>query len=404
MLISRIGLRDASAPDRIRVAAEVSYDDRPGAPETAWFEFPATLADELSLAGDPWVVALLPLACRLGEPLCIDAPLDRRLHETLSELMEWWRYWYPAMAAVPVECTGLVGADGPPPGRTAQFFSGGVDSFFTLLRHDGADDPLRVDDLMVGFGFDIPLTEPAAFARVETALARVADRMGRTLIPFATNLRQVRFGSVPWGTIAHGPAMGAVALFLKARFRTVLIPSTDGYRETGPWGSHATTDHFFSASALRIIHDGAAHGRFAKTALVATSDAALESLRVCWRSQSDANCGRCEKCLRTLIALDLCGVLDRAATFPERRLDLDRVARIHCPPAAQGPLLLYYDEMLAEARRRDRGDLARALETAIRRSARRDPALRFIHRLNHVGGIGGAATALEEAWRRRLVT
>src|SRR5262249_59102310 len=47
------------------------------------------------------------------------------------------------------------------------------------------------------------------------------------------------------------------------------------------------------------------------------------SLRVCWENPDGAyNCGRCEKCLRTMINLLIAGALDRCPTFP---LPLDPV-------------------------------------------------------------------------------
>lgn len=393
-----------SAPGCVRLSADLRYDDRPGESETLWFEVPKGLSERLAASGNTWLAATLPLASKLGEALHIDAPIDSVLLEGTRELMEWWRYWFPAMSVVPIDGGPVLAVtQASAPSRTAQFFSGGVDSFFTVLRHADAADPIQVDDLLVGWGFDIPLSDGAAFERVSTNLASIAASLGKRLVTFSTNIRETRFGHLPWGTIGHGSAMAAVALLLEGVYRRILIPSTDGYRETGPWGSHATVDHFFSSSTMRVIHDGAAFSRFQKVALVATSPVALSALRVCWQSKSDSNCGACEKCLRTMIALELCGVLDKASTFAHVRLDLDRVAHVHCPYTAQGSLQLYYLEMRDEARRRGRKALAKAISRALRRSSRRQPLLHAAQRLRRVPLLNHIIEPFDGFLRRSMI-
>jgi hypothetical protein len=51
-------------------------------------------------------------------------------------------------------------------------------------------------------------------------------------------------------------------------------------------------------------------------------------VRVCWPGWTEKyNCGRCEKCLRTMIALHIAGALGDAVTF-QRSLILDNVRRM----------------------------------------------------------------------------
>ena len=390
-------------PDCRRASALVCYADRPDAKETVWFDMPADIGGDLSTTADPWVAVLLPLACKLGEDLHVDAPLDGTLRDGMAQLMEWWRFWFPFMHLVSIHASGTFAGGGGGARRSAQFFSGGVDSFFTLLRHSGQHGS-AVDDLLVGWGFDIPLAERTAFENVRQSLSRVAHESDKRLIAFATNLRQTRFGhDIPWGTIGHGSAMAAVALLAARIYHRVFIPSTDGYRESGPWGSHATTDHFYSCSGMRVIHDGAAYSRLQKVQLIAPSPVALAALRVCWRGQSDRNCGKCEKCLRTMIALELCNGLQAATTFPDRRLDYATIRRIYCPHQKEGSLQLYYRELYDEARRQQRRQLARTLTSAMRRSTRYRLALYCIDRLNFVPAVGIAARRLGARLRSSLI-
>jgi hypothetical protein len=64
-----------------------------------------------------------------------------------------------------------------------------------------------------------------------------------------------------------------------------------------------------------------------KTEKVAGWPAALECLRVCWKNPDSAyNCGKCPKCLRTMVTLRLVGCLDECAPLFDEPLSLKRVA------------------------------------------------------------------------------
>jgi hypothetical protein len=93
-------------------------------------------------------------------------------------------------------------------------------------------------------------------------------------------------------------------------------------------GSHPDLDPLWSTERLQFVHDGVEATRREKTSLVAESELALSTLRVCVENRGGAyNCGKCEKCLRTMINLRLAGALERCTTF-DQPLDLRRVARI----------------------------------------------------------------------------
>ena len=80
-----------------------------------------------------------------------------------------------------------------------------------------------------------------------------------------------------------------------------------------------------STSALSLISIGGSKTRVEKTRAIADWPVAHDFLTVCVRSVP--NCGRCSKCLRTLLTLELLGDLDRfansfdLAAYQERRDD-----------------------------------------------------------------------------------
>jgi hypothetical protein len=250
------------------------------------------------------------------------------------------------------------------------------------------------------WGFDLPLRNGEAFARFRSRLQRIADGTNTELVVVATNLRQTRWKQADWTRLAHGCGLAGVALLLERRWSRVLIASTYNDDLVEPWGSHPLTDPLLSTSGTAVVHDGAEIGRVEKTRLVSESALALASLRVCWESQSDANCGRCEKCYRTMTTLWLLDRLQDCSTFPAGSFDPQRIARVYCP--GWGPTA-FMREVRDLAESRGRHDVVRAIERAVARSGR---LARLEAKLSAVGLGSGtvgrvlrAEAALAALWR-----
>jgi len=387
----------------VRLVGEVAYDDRRGKTELYWFEAPQRVAGHLSDSGNPWFVCLMPLAVTLGEPLRIAKPVDPLLLENARTLMRIWRAWYPHLRLVSVEAQPL-GKAMEDSRRTAAFFSGGVDSFFTVLRHrPEAEEPAKpfVDDFLSVWGFDIPLTNDAAFERTRAALQQAAAELGKDLVDVATNIRTTRLDEAPWGYLCHGCALAAVALALEGRYGQALIASAShvGHDMT-PWGTHPLTDPLLSTSRTRIIHDGAEFTRVEKTELVSTSEVAMRHLRVCWRSQSDMNCSACNKCYRTMTTLEVLGALERCTTFDRSGFNTRNIARVCTMPGEE----VFLDEVRELAARENRMDVARAIGRSLRRSRRISWWLRLAGKLQAMRFMWRAGIRLERLARARAET
>lgn len=131
-----------------------------------------------------------------------------------------------------------------------------------------------------------------------------------------------------WGEHYHGAALASVAHFLAPRYHKVLIPGTRPGLDQVPWGSHPALDPLWSTESTEIFHDAWDVIRWEKVVRIVEHEIALRTLRVCWENRDGAyNCGRCEKCLRTMASLRLLGVLERCQTFTVP-LDLEKVAQV----------------------------------------------------------------------------
>lgn len=271
------------------------------------------------LAGE----ALLPLALvpamRLGSPLRISQPIDRALLEGARQFQEIFSTWYPEFKKVPILAESVERSSNPGgPAGVGVFLSGGLDSSYTLLKHRG-----EVTHALFIHGCDIPLDNTDYRDRTVLKLAETAAECGAQLIVIETDLLRFSNPLCHWGHHYHGSALAAMAMLLGGSLRKVYIASSTSYLRIVPWGSSVVTDPLWSSSRLQVVHDGAEAERIEKARKLMESPVALRNLRVCFEAPVDGyNCGRCEKCFRTRVALRILGVPDEATTF-DHPLDLD---------------------------------------------------------------------------------
>jgi hypothetical protein len=390
--LTGIRTMEAPAPGYVRLVGDVRYDRGAPASESFWYEVPEELGGALSRSGNPWLACLLPVAAAIGEPLRLRVPVDSLLLRGASEILAIWAAWYPRLRCVPVEADGGAPAAGGT--GSAAFFTGGVDSFFTALRNaPGQDTATPVQELLTIAGLDIPLQREQAAGRRRERLRAAASRLGLGLAEIATNAKETRLREADWHDVAHGPVIVSAGLALEGRYRRLLIASTKPYGALQPLGSHPMTDPLLSTQGTRVVHDGAAFGRGAKIAFISRFDVAMEALHVCYRGKDDANCGECEKCLRTLLWLELSGRREACRTFAPGPLDLRRVEKIF----VIGSLVPYYRELRGAAARAGRRDLVRAVDRSTRRSTLRRRMVGLSERLRDRRLLWRAARPLRRA-------
>jgi hypothetical protein len=385
---------ESAGSNRVRLIGEVIHDDRPGEVEHYWFELPERYADSLSISGNPWLACLLPLAVTRGEPLRLCRPVDPVLRANVSRLMSIWSGWYPEAREVRIDAETEPTEPGPGAPEAAALFSGGVDSFFTLLRNDEERDREAfpaIDRLLCVWGFDIFLSTPQEFARLRSRLAQAAQDLGKEFVDVTTNLRDSRFREAPWGPIGHGCALASVGLTLERRFRAVYISATHSSGSLIPWGSHPETDPLLSTSITRIIHYGVDFGRSEKTWYIARSDVAMRSLHVCFRFALGDNCCACRKCYLTMLTLDVAGALSRCPAFRVHDIDLGRVRRIFVDTSITAVI---FREIESRARAQGRHDVADAIQDCLSRSRRRQSLMSILGWLSRKRGLWRIARRL----------
>mgnify|MGYP000427404718 CR=1 FL=1 len=323
---------------------------------------------------DAFLAAALIPAMKNAKSLKLIGQVSRSLKNNSTTIQNIVHKWFPDFKKIPVTSGDFTGTTSNSQERgVGCFFSAGVDSFYTLLKHRE-----EITHLIYVHGFDIWLHEEDFRSSVLREVRKVAKAFGKPLIFVETNIHEFSDHFADWGLHYHGAALASVALLLAPQFRTIYVPSSYAYDELFPWGSHPLLDPLWSTESLQIVHDGNEAGRIEKVALIAQSDIALNALRVCLdRTDGAYNCGHCEKCIRTMINLRLTGVPIHSTTFG-RELDLVAVANLKLEDEHA---LIFAKENLRHAEAIDDQELAKALQQAIDRFEQRFLAVRLKNEL-----------------------
>lgn len=285
-----------------------------------FFDFPKQYHDFIVVDYSPFLAAFLLPAMKKGQPLYIEGIVDKKLLKGCYKIMEVVSNWQ--LDLKPIFIQVKLGKQKPLLLKAeATFFSSGVDSFYTLLNRK------KITHLISVHGFDVSLKNTSLWSSVNKNIKSVAKEQKVQYIVVKTNLREVLDNYLPWG-ISHGGALASVGLCLRGLFKKVCISSSYYCDDLFPWGSHPDVDPKWSTTNLTFIHFGSNKRRTQKVVSIANSNIAMRYLRVCWMNTAGKyNCGKCEKCIRTMINLLIVDRLKLSQTFPHT-INLDDVRKI----------------------------------------------------------------------------
>jgi hypothetical protein len=312
--------------------------------------------------GDPLLALGLMPSMRNGSPLVVEEPVSKRLLESTAQIQRLLSVWDKRMKSVQIKAPTY--STSPHGEGVGLFFSGGVDSFYSLHTRRS-----ELTHLVVIDGFDAA----GRWSQVHSMAAAVAAAEDLELVVVSTNAREAVAG-LEWLEYGHGAVLASVGLTLQAEICRLIVGSSKSPETLAPSGTHPELDPLWSTERITFEHD-ALVPRMDKTAAIAANPLAMQWLRVCWQGGDAYNCGRCEKCIRTLIGLELAGASGRCSTLP-RTLDLRAVAALrHHPRSANRTA-----EQMRRAEASGHHELARALRTSLRRSSLR-------HRVSRVTAL-----------------
>jgi hypothetical protein len=336
------GARQAGSA--VRVTARIDGQD-------LWFESDTA---PLNANNETWVSALYFTAMKSNRPLVIRGELDSAFTANLAAIrrlaLSWWGFQGGRIMMAP----GIATAP-ERPAASGIFFTGGVDSFYSLAR--------RIDEvryLINVEGFDIQLSDAARLGKNRALIDGIADELGLEVIRVRTNLREhAAFTRLNW-EITHVAALAAVGHLLTPVLSTIYVASSD---VPPPWGSHPDLDVLWSSSLLSIENDGASAARLDKVEAIRDWPLVHRALKVCWENRSeDLNCGCCEKCVRTQAQFFAAGLIDPLPAFPSG----DLVQRVEALPLAKHDLWKQWSDIAVKTHS---DALRQAIQALLNRSA-----------------------------------
>ena len=378
-------LRTEQQGSSVRSVATLIWENRDRPSQDIYFETTEEFAGDLTSNPHAFLIAGIIPAMRYGEArIAIDKEICPQLREGLITNMNWLSHWFgegrhPIPIEAPVQSQPLNISTSK---RAGLFFSGGVDSLAALRNNRlnfPQEHPSSIKDGLLVYGLLKGEDEfNPAFKRVIGAVSEIARDADLTLIPINTNIythlrdldRDFRF----WRYEYQGAALSAIAHAFSRRLTKVSIAATYDLPNLDVWGSHPLLDSNFSSSNLQIQHENIALSRLGKTKLIADWDLGLKNLRVCNNSQiyeSDLlNCGKCEKCVRTMTALIALNLLQQTDAFPASDItESHLVAKARIGDSYEASC---YRELILPLSARGRYDLVRGIQTVIARYQEKD--------------------------------
>jgi len=355
--------RQQEIADLLRTPGVLSFEARVGA-EARQVYFRSATA--VTPPADSALAACLMPAMATGGALTLTERVSPRLLRNQQEFQAiqsaWSRDWdFGSEPLREVEVRAPRRAVEPlRGGRVAAFFSGGVDSWATVL-----DNP-DITDLIFVRGIDLmpKLVHQGGLAdEVEERLSDAADALGLPLHIVETNARELSDPLVPWEAYCACPLV-AVALFFEPLFVRVLIAGDTDHATQVAAGASRMVDQLWSTERLEIVDDGGRFTREQRLRRIVDHPVVQRTLRVCWENPDGAyNCGRCRKCLLTMVSLEAIGARERITTFPDE-LDLGLFSGFEI---TQQISLVLWEDVLTTTRETGRVDLTRAVEPMVER-------------------------------------
>jgi len=285
-------------------------------------EYESTL-DIFSDSLDPALPVVLFPAMREGRDILLKGAVSENLLSNSETIQNIFHMWYKKYTVVGISADAIH-RDGQQKRGVACFFTAGLDSSYTLVKNfDEITHLIYVD----GFYDSRKGNEKITEAHLDH-LRQVSRKIGKPLIEIKTNLRDFMDDYGIWGDHNHGAGLASVGLLLSKYFHKIYIASSHTYDVPLPWGSTPLMDPYWSTESVQFVHHGAEATRVKKTMEVAKNDIVLNSLRVCFGAVP--NCGRCEKCVRTMIHLKIVGALDTCTAFlTKETLNPDYISRLY---------------------------------------------------------------------------
>ncbi|KGX90047.1 hypothetical protein [Pontibacillus marinus] len=297
------------------VRAQAIYEYN-GSKNVLWYEVEEKYSDYLTIErADAFLVGLLFYAIKKGEDIEVHAPLSERLFYTINKYLAELIAEVHGYKKIRVYCEELTSDLVRNEGAVGMGLSCGIDSFATLIDHLEDDCPKNYEVthftfFNVGSNGDVGGEGARALFAERAKNARAySEEFGYKFITVDSNISEI-LNSIyaSTHTIRSMSAVLVLQKLFKCYYYASAYPIKDFKLRKNSMGSYDIFNlSMLSTESLSLFSSCANKTRVEKTKMVGNFRPAYKYLNVCVNDNN--NCGRCPKCLRTLLTLELFGKL-----------------------------------------------------------------------------------------------
>jgi hypothetical protein len=207
-------------------------------------------------------------------------------------------------------------------GKSAQLFSGGIDSLATYIRRIG-----EKPNLVTIWGADVNINDTDSWEKVKNYNNKIADKLETQIFFIKSNFTLIlntralgeEYGHLIngfhwWAGVQHGLGFAGLCspITYAKEISTFYIPASDTAEFNNPWGSHPLIDNEIKWANTEVVHESYDLSRQGKVNLISRFIKENKNdlqIRVCWQADHNGgNCNKCEKCCRTIVGLLVEGI------------------------------------------------------------------------------------------------
>lgn len=264
----------------------------------------------------PFVVNVLPIIWLTDSRLSLPE-LDKVFFESIPKFKQGYKDMYKDVEFKgSIDVKDIKDYSYTPQNKCATFFSGGVDSYSTLINH--LDEKTN---LVALWGSDVKFEDVEGWNRVKNNITETANEYGLKPVFIKSSFRRfIDEGNLDkefqnklkdgwWHGIQHGIGLiGHIAPYAwNHKLSTQYIASSFCDRDKNvTCASYPTIDENVKFGGCKVVHDQFDFNRQDKIEYLISyckNKQQKIKLRVCWKSDGGKNCCNCEKCFRTIVGI-----------------------------------------------------------------------------------------------------
>lgn len=222
-----------------------------------YYRIDKSFKDWLNHDLDAFVAGLIPIAMSIGEDIIAKGTMSQLLSYNLGLYQGYFNFFFKTkMKKIKIIADRYEKYDSY--GKaTISAFSGGINSFFTLLKNlnNKENTKYNVTDIMYVSGLNAPENRK---------LKELAKKLNVKPIIVETNLRELSNKYADFSLHSKGAILASCGLILKKYAGRFYIPSPFDYHVPFPYGSNPVTDILLSTENFEIIHHGSDFSKIQK--------------------------------------------------------------------------------------------------------------------------------------------